>query len=235
MDREPTLIRRPFVDKLPEDFPRPDVNPYVSSHRTFGDEIVPASDAPGLRGRWHEAFGRTAPLHLEVGSGNGFYLAGMAARWPDRDWIGVELRFKRVVLAARKLRSANQTNARVVRYDATLLDELFLPGSLAGIHVNHPDPWAHRAQAKHRLIERPFVELCARLLAPGAELRLKTDFHPHVDALVRCATGLPLVVERVVADVAVEGPPWADDVRTNYQRKADERGAPVAAAILRRS
>lgn len=235
MDREPAMRRHPFRDKLPADLPRGDVNPYVASHREFGDEILPASDAPGFRGRWGDVFGRAAPLHVEVGSGNGFYLSGMASSHPDADWIGVELRFKRVVIAARKLRAANLANARVVRYDAFQLDDLFEPGSVAGIHVNHPDPWSHHSQAKHRLVERPFVEQCARLLAPGAELRLKTDFWPHVEALLRCAEGLPLAVEGVSRDVRDGGPPWLDDVRTNYQRKADERGAPVSAALLRKA
>lgn len=233
MDREPAVRR--FTDKLPTDFPRPDVNPYVATHRTFGDEIVPASDAPAWRGRWADAFGRAAPLHVEVGSGNGFYLSGMAAAHPEADWIGVEIRFKRVVLAARKLRALELRNARVVRYDAMQLDELFEPGSLAGVHVNHPDPWARQTQAKHRLIDRPFAELCARLLAPGAPLRLKTDFLPHVDALVRVADGLPLRVVDVRRDVAANGTPWPDDIRTNYQRKAEERGAPVHAALLVRT
>ncbi|MFZ5479195.1 MAG: tRNA (guanine(46)-N(7))-methyltransferase TrmB [Myxococcota bacterium] len=221
----------PFRDKLPAEFLRPEVNPYVASHRAFGPEILPASEAQAWRGRWGELFGRAAPLHVEIGSGNGFYLSGMAALHPEADWIGVELRYKRVELAARKLRAAGIAHARVVRYDATRLDELFEPGSLAGLHVNHPDPWARRSQAKHRMIGRGFAELAARLLAPGAELRLKTDFRPHVDALLAVLGGLPFRVEGDLVDAV----PWPDDVVTNYQRKAIARGAPVWALLLRRA
>jgi tRNA (guanine-N7-)-methyltransferase len=224
----------PFRDRLPEEFSRPGVNPYVVSHREFGAEIVPGSDAPALRGRWHEAFGRQAPLHLEIGPGNGFYLSGMAALHPEADWVGVEIRFKRVVLAARKLRVAGLTNARVVRFDAHALDDLFEPGSLAGLHVNHPDPWERESKRHHRLIDRAFMEMAARLCAPGAEVRLKTDFRPHVTALVAAAAGLPFEVVGVRTDVDAEGSLWADDVVTNYQRKARERGVPVHAALLRR-
>lgn len=224
-----------FEDKRPEDFSRPGINPYVATHREFGEEVLPASDAKGWRGRWGEYFGREAPLHLEVGSGNGFYLSGMAALHPECDWIGVEIRFKRVVLVGRKLRAAGLNNARIVRYDARALDELFLPGSLAGVHVNHPDPWERESRRHHRLIDREFLELLTRLCAPGAELRLKTDFGPHVKALVKAAEGLPWEVVGTTPDVDATGNLWPDDVVTNYQRKARERGAPVHAALLRRS
>lgn len=224
----------PFKDVYAEDFPRPDVNPYVASHRTFGDEIIPASDAPARRGRWAAEFGRDAPLHVEIGSGNGFYLSGMARQHPEADWIGLEIRFKRVVLAATKLRAFGLRNARVVRYDALVLDDLVEAGTLAGIHVNHPDPWSRQSQRKHRMIDRRFAELAARLLAPGGSLRLKTDFHPHVDALLGSLEGLPLTVVGVVRDVARDGAPWPADVTTNYQRKAYERGAPVSACWVLR-
>lgn len=227
------IARPPFRDRLPEAFAFPDLNPYVEEHHAFPN-VVPASAAPGWKGRWHELYGRVAPLHLEIGSGNGFYLSGMAALHPDRDWLGLEIRFKRVVLAARKLQRASLGNGRVTRYDAFQLDDLFLPGALSGIHVNHPDPWPKGKHAWRRLIARPFAEAAARLLAPGGELRLKTDFPPHVAALREALQGLPLAVVGASADVARDGAPWPDEVRTNYQRKFDERGIPVLALWVRR-
>ncbi len=224
-----------FVDVMPDEVARPGINPYVLAHREFGEEIVPGSEAPAFLGRWHELFGREAPLHLEVGSGNGFYLSGMAEKHPECNWVGVELRFKRVVLVAKKLRMAGQTNARIVRFDARALDKLFLPHSLAGIHVNHPDPWERESKRHHRLIDREFAELCTRLAAPGAELRLKTDFGPHIKALVKACEGLPWELVGTRTDVDAQGVLWDDDVVTNYQRKARERGAPVHAVLLRRT
>lgn len=223
-----------FRDLLPGDVSRPDVNPYITSHREFGDEIVPGSEAPALKEKWPEVFGRVAPLHLEVGSGNGFYLAGMAEKHPDQDWVGVEIRYKRVVLVAKKLRVAGLKNARIVRYDARALDTLFPQGALAGVHINHPDPWERESKRHHRLIDRGFIELITGLCALGAELRLKTDFGPHVKALLQACEGLPWELVGVRTDVDVQGSIWSDDVVTNYQRKARERGLPVHAACLRR-
>ena len=232
------MIVRHFSDPRPDEVTRPDINPYLEAHRAFGDEILPTDAALAHAGRWHEVFRREgstprAPLHLEIGSGNGFYLSGMARVHPECDWLGIELRYKRVVLVAKKLRTLGVTNARVARFDATHLDKLFGEGELAGVHINHPDPWAKDKHAKHRLIGRGLLEMLAPRMAAGAELRLKTDFPPHIDALLEAAEGL-FDVRDVRADLATQGAPWPDEVVTNYQRKADERGVPVGAAWLTR-
>src|SRR5690606_5624318 len=120
--------------RLPEDFLRSDVNPYVVSHRDFGPELLSADEAWTWRGRWIERFGRDAPLHVELGSGNGFFLSGLAARNPDWDVVGVEIRFKRVVLCAKKIREAGLRNAVIARYHAAYLDDLFEPGTLSGLY-----------------------------------------------------------------------------------------------------
>lgn len=236
---QPSEPGRPrFRDRLPEDYRRSDINPYVRSHRDFGLPLLPASEAWPWRGRWAEHFGREAPLHVEIGSGNGFFLRDMALRHPEWNWIGLEIRYKRTVQTATKLVRAGVRYARIVRYHAAYLDDLFLPGSLSGLYVNHPDPWPRERHEKNRLISRWFLEDCARLLQPGAALRVKSDYRPNVDRVVDLldhdADGeplppLPLRVTGRVDDLAVEPAPWPDDVETNYQRKMHERGRPVAA------
>ena len=145
--------RYKFRDLLPEEYPRPDINPYLKLHREFGPPVLTASDAQGLRGRWTEAFeGRSAPLHVEVGPGNGFYLAGMAEKHPERNWLGLEIRFKRVILCAKKIRAAGVENARIARYDAWFLDDLFEPGEVDALYVNFPDPWMRDRDEKKRLM-----------------------------------------------------------------------------------
>ena len=76
-----------FRGKSPDEYALPDLNPYMKLHREMVPPVVIAEDAPGFRGRWGEAYpDPEQPLHLEVGPGNGFYLAGMAARHPEWNW-----------------------------------------------------------------------------------------------------------------------------------------------------
>ena len=222
---------RPFRDKAHARPARSEVNPYVELHERFGPPVVTADAALDWTGRWAACLGRAAPLHVEVGSGNGFFLAGMATRHPGRNWVGIEIRYKRVVLCARKLQAAGVQHARIVRYDAWWLDDLFGAGSIDGLYVNHPDPWVKANTARKRLMSRYFAEFASMALKPGAELRLKSDFAPNLDGLVEGATGLPLQVLGRSSDVRRHGLPWdvEDDVTTNYQSKFDRKESPVHA------
>ena len=225
--------RQPVLD--PERPHNADLNPYLQLHKEFGPEVITASDAVGYRGRWADAYGRQAPLHVEIGSGNGFFLSGMAALHPEQDWLGVEIRYKRVVLCARKIQARGVHNARIVRYDAWRLADLFEPGSVAGLYVNHPDPWPKERQANKRLLGPVFCAWAAEALAPGAELRLKTDALSNVELLEASIAGLPFEITGRVLDIRANGVPWGvDEVITNYQRKFYEKGVAVHALGLRR-
>lgn len=224
-----------FVPRAPEDFGHPDLNPYLRIHAEHGPPVVTETAAPGWRGRWCQAFDRDAPLHVEVGTGNGFFFSGMAARHPHWNWVGVEIRFKRVMLTTRKVEAAGCVPwSRVVRYDAHFLEDLFAPGEVAGFYVNHPDPWPKDRQAKHRLFGPAFLDTLVTLLAPGGELRVKTDHRVNVESLLAALPGRPLALLGRSDDVAGAGAPWPDDVETNYQKKFRLLGEPVYAMRLRR-
>lgn len=216
----------------------PAVNPYVQQHRELAP-VVPHDEAVRWKGRWSELFGRSAPLQLEVGSGNGFFLSGMAARHSGDNWLGVEIRYKRVVLCARKILELGVPNARIARYDAWSLADLFGPGEIAGLHVNHPDPWGKQHQHKHRLLGPHFMGWAATVLPPGAPLRLKTDAVSNVQLMLASMQGLPFELTLRSDDLRQTGTPWAavpeDDVVTNYQRKTYLKGLPVYGVELRRT
>lgn len=216
----------------------PAINPYIQLHRELGPVVVPHDEAVSWKGRWSQRFGRAAPLQLEVGSGNGFFLSGMAARHTADNWLGVEIRYKRVVLCARKLLERGLSNAAIARYDAWSLADLFEPGEVAGLHVNHPDPWQKHHQAKHRLLGTHFMGWAAEVLPSGAPFRLKTDARTNVETLLASIQGLPFELTLRSDDLRVTGTPWAaspeDDVVTNYQRKTYQKGLPVYGVELRR-
>ena len=90
-------------------------------------------------------------------------------------------------------------------------------------------------QPRRRLIAPPFAEAAARLLAPGGELRLKTDFPPHLDALIGALAGLPLQVCGRSDYVRGDGAPGPDEVTTNYQQKFNDRSVPVRSLWVRRT
>ena len=221
-------------EKPLDEYPMPDLNPYLQEHLQYGPPVLTSEQAHAGRGRWAEVFGREAPLHVEIGAGNGFFLAGMAAAHPDRDWVGLEIRFKRVIQTARKLDRAGVTNARIARYDVRHLVDLFEPASVTAFYLNHPDPWPRERQAKNRLLQDWWLDEILALLTPGGELRLKTDHLINVEALMELLPGRPVTLLGRSDDVAGDGAPWEGDVTTNYQSKFDKKGEPVYAVRVRR-
>lgn len=236
----PRFRDRP-ADGAEEEGPGLDINPYFVSHRTFGCELLPADEAALWYDRWSERFGREAPLHVEIGSGNGFFLTGLAARHPEWNVLGLEIRYKRTVLTARKIRKHQLSNALIARYHAAYLDDLFAEGTLAGLYVNHPDPWPKGRHEKNRLVSRWFLQDAARFLRPGGWLRIKSDFRDNVDRVAGLLSHgpdgeplatLPFEITGRSDDVNSGPAPWPDDIVTNYQRKMAIRGKPVYAMEL---
>jgi len=241
MNRRPGPRAAPFETRAHKPGHRPEVNPYRDAIVAFGTELVASEAAPALRGAWAGEFGRTAPITLELGTGNGSWLAAAAAAEPAADFIGLEIRYKRCVQTAEKLRVGGLTNGRVVRWSWFELPTLFAPAELQRIVIHHPDPWESPSKAKHRLINSDFLTLAASLVAPGGELRLKTDFLLHRTTLLAGITGLagmtglPWRVLGVSDNIADTGAPWPDEVVTGYQAKFNREGLPVYAAWLQRT
>ncbi|MEL6347880.1 MAG: hypothetical protein AAFV53_32540, partial [Myxococcota bacterium] len=159
-----------------------------------------------------------------------------ARRYPDQNWLGVEIRFKRVILCAKKIQAAEAGNARICRYDAWFLSDLFDAGEVAGLYTNHPDPWPKERHEKKRLMGPLFARWAADALAPGARWRLKTDFPGNVDRVVDAIADLPFRVLGRSDDVENTGTPWPedDDIVTNYQSKFYKKNEPIYALEVER-
>ena len=240
MERKPIKIAHhhiPFTDPLPDEFGLPDLNVYLKQYFEFGHPVLLGRDAKAYKGQWYTAFDRKAPLCLEIGSGNGFFLQGMAEKFPNQNWLGVEIRYKRVVMTAKKLRIKKLKNARILRYDNWYLDDLFLENEIAAIYTNHPDPWSKKKQAKKRILSPAFAKWAGHVLKPGGEWRIKTDFEVHINTMLDIVKDLPFEVLGVSRDAHKDGFPWPkeDDITTNYEKKFIEKDLPIYALHLRRS
>ena len=137
----------------------------------------------------------TGPIVVDLGCGAGNFLLERARREPGLRFVGFELRYKRLVKAARKVERAGLRNVWFLREAAERLADYFPAGSLAAVHVNFPDPWPRRSEWKKRLVNRALLEALQTLLQPGGEFLLKTDdsgYFLHALSLLREVPGLRL-------------------------------------------
>ena len=126
------------------------------------------------------AFGRQAPLVLEIGFGMGDATARIAAARPETDFLGIEVHPPGVGALLKRIGELGLENVRIVQHDAVeVLEHMLAPGSLAGVHVFFPDPWHKSRHHKRRLVQPPFVRLLASRLAAGATLHCATDWEPY--------------------------------------------------------
>jgi len=199
---------------------------------------VPRDDAetsilPGAVIDPAEVFGRTAPLVVEIGSGQGHAIVDAAARTPDTDFLAVEVfraGLARTMLDADR---AGVDNLRLVEANAPEVLEHLLPaGSADEIWVFFPDPWHKSKHNKRRLIAPPFVPLAAQALRGGGLLRLATDWEDYARQM-----------RDVLGDTdafapAFEGewaPRFEGRVMTAFERKGLAKGRDIRDLVYRRA
>ena len=182
-----------------------------------------------LRGRWGaEVFGNSNPIVLELGCGKGEYTVGLAERFPDRNFIGIDIKGARMWSGATKVRDRGITNAAFLRTSIELLDRFFAPGEVAEIWITFPDP--QMKKATKRLTGTRFCGLYRRVLAPGGAVNLKTDspfLYTYTKAMLAENS---LTAEADIVDLhnpASGAPAELTGIRTYYESQWIDRGLSI--------
>jgi tRNA (guanine-N7-)-methyltransferase len=130
-------------------------------------------------------FGRTAPLIMEIGFGNGDSLAKMAATNPEMDYIGIEVHRAGVGHLMLLLEEQGLTNVRIYCHDAIEIFEQKIPDeSLTGVHLFFPDPWHKKKHHKRRIVRPSFVEVLVKKLKADGYFHAATDWQNYAEAML---------------------------------------------------
>ena len=154
------------------------------------------------------AFGRTAPVVLDIGCGHGAAAIGYASAHPGDDVLAVDVHVPGIARLLAAADVAGVANLRVEIGDAvTLLTERVGPGALAAVHLFFPDPWPKLKHSKRRFVQASTLELFASRLGPGGHVLVATDQDAYA--------------EHVRAEVAAEGSFVVRDVARPEWRPVD--------------
>jgi len=184
------------------------------------------------RGKWHEEFFHNSnPVVLELGCGKGEYTVGLARRYPDKNFIGIDIKGARMWTGACQARDEGLGNVAFLRTSIELLESFFTPGEVSGLWITFPDP--QMKKERKRLTGTRMIDLYRRVLAPGGMVNLKTD-SPFLFAYTRemlAANGIEPQV--CCADIygadAPAGifPEGLTELRTYYEQQWLSRGMTI--------
>lgn len=163
--------------------------------------INSAGETVDMRGAWAEHFGNDNPITLELACGRGEYTVGLAARYPNRNFIAVDIKGNRIWAGAKQASDQGLRNAAFLRTDITLLDRFFEANEVDEFWITFPDPYLKKSKARKRLTAPRFLNLYQSISHKGAKVHLKTDEIRLYEFSLEVAGGMRLTVETSVLDI----------------------------------
>jgi tRNA (guanine-N7-)-methyltransferase len=174
-----------------------------------------------------ELFGRSAPLHVDLGCGDGSFLCEVAQQFPKTNFLGVERLTKRVEKVRRKAEKIE--NVRVLRADTLFAVRHLLPeASVETFYLLFPDPWPKRRHQFRRIFTRDFLDAIAAALEKYGVLSVATDQFDYFHQIARLSRA------HLQFQVVPPSPEAALPV-TKFERKFREQDAPIYRLTLRKT
>ncbi|MHC5374059.1 tRNA (guanosine(46)-N7)-methyltransferase TrmB [Enterococcus sp. LJL120] len=197
-------------------------------HRTGATEMV--ANAPEFvpanptewKGRWHERFGNDQPIQIEIGTGKGQFIYGMAQAHPEINYIGIEMQVSVVSIALDKLLAEPLPNLQLLHVDGSALTEYFADGEVDQIYLNFSDPWPKKRHEKRRLTFKTFLAVDQEILKSGGSIHFKTDNQGLFEYSLASFSQFGMIIDQVWLDLHQSD--FADNIMTEYEEKFSSRG-----------
>ena len=186
-----------------------------------------------LKGKWNtDFFKRDMPLVLELGCGKGEYTVGLSQIYPERNYVGMDIKGARMWRGALTILENKQDNGAFVRTRLGLIDRFYGENEVDEIWITFPDPQPRKSRAKKRLTSPEFLDRYRKLLKPGGIINLKTDNYPLYLYSLEVAQEQGLEILAATDDLYGEFLPKLEDeklkealsIKTTYEQIFSDKG-----------
>lgn len=132
------------------------------------------SNPTKYKGKWSDFFSNKNPIHLELGTGRGEFIIQMAKKYPEYNFIGLELNESQIATAAKKLERENIKNLKLIKDDARNIINIF-GKEIDTIYLTFSEPWPKKRDEKNRFTHESYLKLYDRIFKKDKHIILKTD------------------------------------------------------------
>jgi tRNA (guanine-N7-)-methyltransferase len=182
------------------------------------------------KGIWHTNFFKnTHPITLELACGKGEYTVELARRYPERNFIGIDIKGARIHKGAKDALAENLTNVAFLRTKIQLLDSFFAKDEVSEIWITFCDPFPKEKHEKHRLTAPNFLELYRKVSVPNAIVHLKHDSEEFFDYTVDVVKNHGLEILSLEKDIYTQGASDSvlTDLQTHYEKSHLQKGKKI--------
>ena len=177
------------------------------------------------KGSWQKRFEKVQPLHIEVGSGKGRFIVGMAKQNPDINYIAIELEESVLVSILEKQLEEKLPNLQILHVNGSALTEYFEVGEVDLVYLNFSDPWPKTRHAKRRLTYKTFLATYEAILVDNGEIHFKTDNRGLFEYSLVSFSEYGMRLKQVWLDLHVSD--FEGNVMTEYEEKFSSKGQPI--------
>lgn len=182
-----------------------------------------------LKGNWHSHFNNTNPIVLELGCGKGEYTVALAKKYPEKNFIGVDIKGARFWRGAKTALEEGLSNVAFLRTQIELINQLFGSQEVDEIWITFPDPQIKYKRTKHRLTNQEFLMKYKQILKSNGCVNLKTDsefLHGYTLGLLH---GLGITIEYANHNIYTNGgaPSDVTETQTFYEQMFLDEGKPI--------
>ncbi|HEP1490478.1 TPA: tRNA (guanosine(46)-N7)-methyltransferase TrmB [Streptococcus pyogenes] len=174
------------------------------------------------KGRWHDVFGNDRPIHIEVGSGKGGFITGMALKNPDINYIGIDIQLSVLSYALDKVLASEVPNVKLLRVDGSSLTNYFEDGEVDMMYLNFSDPWPKTKHEKRRLTYKDFLDTYKRILPEHGEIHFKTDNRGLFEYSLASFSQYGMTLRQIWLDLHASN--YEGNVMTEYEEKFSNKG-----------
>ncbi len=180
-------------------------------------------------------FGRSGPVHIEIGSGKGTFLLNHAKAFPDVNFLGIEQAARFCRYAVDRIGRWKLKNVRIIRTDAAVFLADFIPqASIDCFHIYFPDPWPKKRHHKRRFFSPTNIHLLLRCLKQGGTIKAATDHAEYFEQIQKVISDQGGCLEKIDF-LPAAGANSGECVGTNFERKYLRENRPIYVIAVKKT